>query len=93
MLIPHDVVRVWVDPSVTSIPVDAFFERKKLAEVELCEGLVEIGFNSFGGCDQSIIPNSLRRINNWAFHYSLRCTIRLNDGIESIGKFAFIVGT
>jgi hypothetical protein len=25
-----------------------------LSEVELCEGLVEIGFNSFGGCEQSI---------------------------------------
>ena len=41
--VPRDVVRVRVDPSVTSIPADAFYERKKLAEVELCEGHLQIG--------------------------------------------------
>jgi hypothetical protein len=63
--VPHDVVRVRVDASVTLIPAYSFFERKKLAEVELCKGLVEIGFNSFGGC-QSItninIPTTLKRM-------------------------------
>ena len=90
---PNDVIRVRVDPSVTSIPTRAFFQRKKLAEVELCEGLVEIGAGSFSWCGHSIttinIPNSLRRINDWAFYYSLRCPIRLHDGIESIGTNAF----
>jgi hypothetical protein len=38
---PQNVVRV--DPSVVSIPACAFERCKKLAEVELCEGLVEIG--------------------------------------------------
>jgi hypothetical protein len=60
--VPKDVVRVRVDPSVTSIPASAFCQRKKLAEVELCEGLVEIGDDSFGGSLHSItkinIPNS-----------------------------------
>jgi hypothetical protein len=91
--IPHDVVRVRVDPSVTSIPADAFYGRKKLTEVELCEGLVEIGEHAFAHCDHSItkinIPNSLRRINEGAFSYSLRCPIHLHDGIESIGEWAF----
>jgi hypothetical protein len=90
---PHKVVRVFVDPSVTSIPARAFFRRTKLAEVELCEGLVEIGEDSFRWCYHSItkinVPTSLRRINNWAFNYSLRCPIRLHDGIESIGTNAF----
>jgi hypothetical protein len=36
---PLDVVRVRVDPSVTSIPYKAFYERTKLAEVELCASL------------------------------------------------------
>jgi hypothetical protein len=40
---PFDVIRLRVDPSVTSIPDQAFYGRKKLTEVELCEGLVEIG--------------------------------------------------
>jgi hypothetical protein len=35
------------------------------------------------------IPNSLRRINDWAFDESLQTTIHLHDGIESIGEAAF----
>jgi hypothetical protein len=57
------IVRVRVDPSVTSIPANAFYGRRKLAEVELCEGLLEIGEASFKWCDHSItyiiIPNHL----------------------------------
>jgi hypothetical protein len=87
------VVLVRVDPSVTLIPDDAFYESNKLAEVELCEGLVEIGNYSFRWCEHSItkinIPNSLRKIKNYAFVSSLRTPIRLNDGIESIGDYAF----
>ena len=52
--VPEDVVRVRVDPSVTSIPAKAFLERRELAEVELCEGLVEIGEESFNFCCHSI---------------------------------------
>jgi hypothetical protein len=88
-----DVVRVKVDPSVASIHAQAFNGRKRLAEVELCEGLIEIGEQSFDDCGHSItkinIPSSLRRINDWAFNYSLRCPIRLHDGIESIGTYSF----
>jgi hypothetical protein len=65
-----------------------------LAEVELCEGLVEIEHHSFSWCDHSItkinIPISLRRIYDCAFMSSLRCPIRLHDGIESIGMYAFM---
>ena len=90
---PRDVVRVRVDPSVTSIPVRTFYARKKLTEVELCEGLVEIGISAFAYCEHSIskinIPISLRRIRYCAFHTSLRCPIRLHDGIEIIGDTAF----
>jgi hypothetical protein len=49
-----DVVRVRGDDSVTSIPPLAFWGRKKLAEVELCEGLIEIWKSSFSNCDNSI---------------------------------------
>jgi hypothetical protein len=91
--VPQNVVRVRVDPSVMSIPANAFYERNKLAEVELSEGVVEIGYRSFNWCYHSImkinIPNSVKRINDWAFFYSLRTPIRLHDDIESIGKNAF----
>jgi hypothetical protein len=92
-VIPDDVVCVRVDPSVTSIPFFVGRKYKKLTEVELCEGLVEIGERSFMWCDQSItkinIPNSVRRICDEAFSHSLRTPIRLHDGIESIGGGAF----
>jgi hypothetical protein len=90
---PQNVIRARVDPSVTSIPARAFYGRKKLADVELCEGLVEIGNRSFIVCDHSImkinIPTSLRRICDQAFNRSLRTHIFLHDGIESIGDQAF----
>jgi hypothetical protein len=74
--VPQNVVSVWL-----------------LTDVELCEGLVEIGEESFNWCYHSItkinIPISLRRINGWAFRNSLRCPIRLQNGIESIGADAF----
>jgi hypothetical protein len=91
--VPGDVVRVRVHQSVVSIPDHAFSHRKKLTEVELCDGLVEIGDHAFRDCDNSITkintPNSVIRINNFAFNSSLRCPIRLHDGIESIGVWAF----
>jgi hypothetical protein len=93
-VVPQDVVRVRIDYSVTSIPDFAFFQCKKLAEVELCEGLVEIGKASFASCNHSItninIPNSLRRVKDYSFLESLRAPIRLHDGIESIGAGAFV---
>jgi hypothetical protein len=91
--IPKDVVRVRVDPSIASITARAFNQRMKLAKVEPCEGVVEIGEHSFSGCHHSImkinIPTSLRRIKNYAFSLSLRCPICLHDDIESIGEGAF----
>jgi hypothetical protein len=90
---PQNVVRVRVDPSVALIPAKAFYGRTKLTEVELCEGVVEIGSESFRWCEHSITkfntPNSLRRIRNEAFSHSLRCPIHFHDGIESIGDAAF----
>ena len=81
--VPDNVI--WVDPSVMSIPARAFEGRKK---VKLSEGLVKIGgvplFNQ-----EDNIPNSLRRIKDRAFDYSLRTPIRLHDGIESIRVYAF----
>jgi hypothetical protein len=92
-IIPHDVVRVRVDPSVTSISARACHGRNKLVEVELCEGPVEIGEGAFAYCGHSItkinIPASLRTIDDYAFYQSLRTPIRLHDGIESIGRAAF----
>ena len=88
------LVRVRIDSSVNSIPNKAFFKHIKLIKVELSEGLVEIGKASFACCEHSItkiiIPNSLSRINDYAFFGSLRTPIRLHDGVESIGRGAIV---
>ncbi|KAL7534018.1 hypothetical protein ACHAXR_005584 [Thalassiosira sp. AJA248-18] len=55
-VIPSDVTRVRVHPSLTTIPRSAFRNLSKLEEVELCEGVEEIGEWTFHGCV------SLRRI-------------------------------
>jgi hypothetical protein len=91
LVAPRNAARVRVDTSITSIPAQAFCQRDELTEVELCEGVVEIGERSFAYCNLTKIniPNSVRRICNSAFNSSLRCRIRLHDGIESIGEYAF----
>ena len=50
VVVPEDVVRVRVHPSVTVIPGRAFYKQQKLKEVELCEGLLEIEGQAFFGC-------------------------------------------
>ena len=87
-VVPQDVERVRVDPSVTSIPDNAFYQRQRLTEVELCEGLVEIGEGAFECCDHSItkinIPTSLRRINDEAFYRSLRTPIVSTKALKAL---------
>ena len=41
--VPDDVVRVRVDPSVALIPTRAFFERKRLTEVEHVKASWKLG--------------------------------------------------
>ena len=59
MIVPRDVVRALVHPSVTRIPAEAFMGCSKLEEVELCEGLAEIGNHAFGHCEL------LKRMKIW----------------------------
>ena len=69
--VPRDVVRARVHPSVTRISGEAFVDCIKLVEVELCEGLLEIGMGAFRGCNalKTInIPSTVRVINDGAFH-------------------------
>ena len=93
MEVPLDVARVRVHPSVTVIPDRVFYNRDKLVEVELCEGLLEIGRGAFDSCKslrQIIIPSTVTRIRWGAF---IRCekleTIQLNEGLLEMGEWAF----
>ena len=97
MVVPQDVVRVRVHPSVTTIPEKAFYERDKLEEVELCEGLLEIGNYAFSGgwgrrsaLKRVDIPSSVRVIGSYAFD---RCQwleeVIFCEGLREIGRSAF----
>ena len=78
--VPPDVSHVRVDASVTIIPNDAFKELWHLVEVELPEGLLEIGSHAFYGCESLVhvnFPSTLKTIGDNAFACNLPC--RLED--------------
>ena len=54
-VLPRDVVRARVNPSITVVPEKAFMGSSKLEEVELYDGLMEIGtnFNSFNSINDT----------------------------------------
>ena len=102
MVVPQDVVRVRVDPSVTVIPEKAFFKRGRLREVELCDGLQEIGSYAFGmswdnrtnsyrsALKQISIPSSVRLIGDYAFRHCKKLEeVMLCEGLLEIGERAF----
>ena len=49
-VVPYDVVRVRIDPSVLVIPHRAFSNRSKMETIELHDGLREIGQRAFCNC-------------------------------------------
>ena len=72
-IVPCDVVRVRVHPSITVIPANAFDYQSKLEEVDLPEGLLEIGDYAFRDCNslkRMAIPSTVAVIRERAF---LRC--------------------
>ncbi|KAL7526982.1 hypothetical protein ACHAXR_001741, partial [Thalassiosira sp. AJA248-18] len=90
--IPGDVTRIRVvDPSVTRIP--PLQNLSKLEEVELCEGVEEIGESAFRDCAslrRITIPSTVERILKHAFS---NCTqleeVELCEGLLEIGFGAF----
>ena len=97
MVVPDDVVRVRVHPSVTAIPEKAFQNRWQLQEIELCDGILEIRAWAFQSCKSLrniTIPSTVIMIRRSAFS---RCekleTIQLNEGLVEIGEYAFFLCT
>jgi len=90
-MVPEDVVRVRVHPSVTVIPEKVFKERTKLEEVELSEGLLKIGAQAFEYCNKLKrinIPSTVAIIEGWAFAYTAISNIHIPD-VEINGMYAF----
>ena len=93
MIVPQDVVRVRVHPSVTVIPDDSFSRRGKLEEVEFCEGLLEIGKGAFHACTSLKgikIPSTVTVICGRAFVYCSGLEeVELSEGLQEIREAAF----
>ena len=93
VVVPHDVVRVRVHPSVTVIPAEAFSWRRNLEEVQLCQGLLEIGREAFrkaSALKQISIPSTVTRIGGSAFYDCDKLKeVELCDGLLEIGRLAF----
>ena len=93
VVVPADAVRVRVHSSVAIIQEDTFQTCNKLEEVELCEGLLEIGEEVFVGCvnlKRISIPSTVSKIGNNAF---FKCSklqeIELCEGLLEIGYQSF----
>ena len=92
-VVPFDVVRLRIHPSVTFIPAKAFKDLKKLEEVELNEGLQKIGKSAFCGCvklRRMRVPSTVAFIGGWAFYKCSKLNeVKLCEGLQEIGEYAF----
>lgn len=79
---------VSVPSTLKKIEAKTFFRCKKLRQVELAEGLEEIGIGAFqeSGLESVVLPSSVRVVGGLAFGAcgQLR-SARLNDGLEVLG--------
>jgi hypothetical protein len=74
---PDDVVHVRVDPTVLAIPIQAFYLRSKLSNVELHNDLREIGDDAFEQCTalrEVHLTGGIERIGDGAFSDCTRFT-------------------
>ena len=91
-VVPRDVVRVRVHPSVTMIPEKAFRRCVRLEAVELCDGLLKIGDFAFEECiklKRISIPSTVTEIGRFSFHKTDIRAFHLPDSIENIGRLTF----
>jgi hypothetical protein len=76
-VVPRDVARIRIDPSVLVIPEGAFFQRYKLETIELHDGLREIGQMAFFNCKalkEVQSSDAVESIGMSAFHSCIRFT-------------------
>jgi len=96
VVVPAGVTRIRVDPSVRVIPPETFSNCANIEELELCDGLREIGTRAFAGCVRlrfkagTNIPHTVDALRDEAFA-SCRSLddVDVPHGVMSIGRGAF----
>ena len=85
-----------IPSSVTIIDDFAFYKCCQLEEVELCEGLLEIGREAFDFCKslkRINLPTTVRNVGSRAFADTKSLlTINLPEELESVGAYPFSRG-
>ena len=93
-VVPQDVVRCRVHPSVTILPDGVFYGRIKLEDVELSEGLLEIGACAFTECSalrRISIPSTVAVIRGSALNNCCELEkVELCEGLQVIESYAFV---
>eukprot|EP00571_Detonula_confervacea_P007130 CAMPEP_0172325076 /NCGR_PEP_ID=MMETSP1058-20130122/53089_1 /TAXON_ID=83371 /ORGANISM="Detonula confervacea, Strain CCMP 353" /LENGTH=628 /DNA_ID=CAMNT_0013041527 /DNA_START=19 /DNA_END=1905 /DNA_ORIENTATION=+ len=90
--VPPFATHVWIDQSITAIPVEAFINHSYLVEVKLSEGLQEFRSRAFSGSSLARIkiPSSVRVIGESAFAYCSKLVgVELPEGLHVIRQWAF----
>ena len=85
--------RVKIPSTIRVIPGQAFRNCHKLRDVELLDGVQEIGQQTFYSCgllERINVPPSLKIIGNKAFQFTGLLSIDFSDGIEDIGMGLFL---
>ena len=78
MQLDRDQAVIVIDGAVTTIPSQAFYNKKTLTKVVIGENIRSIGDSAFYGCNSltfAYIPKSVETIGEQAFYYSTQLTI------------------
>lgn len=87
-----DITSINIPGTVSAIPEDAFFNCYRLEDVDLAEGIVEIGTSAFSHCEslrEIRFPSTLERIGDSAFDAAGLHGVQFNKGLKQIGSEAF----
>ena len=88
-----DITSVVIEPGVTSIGSQAFYECSNLTSITIPSGLTSIGEQAFGECSgltSVTIPSGVTSIGDYAFWNCTGLTsITIQNGVTSIGTGAF----
>ena len=97
-----DLTSVTIPESVTSIGESAFSWCTELTSIEVaagnanydsrgnCNAIIETGSNTLvAGCVNTVVPDGVTSIGNYAFQRSKLTTLRLPSSVTSIGQYAY----